>query len=151
MQRQLEVDPLGDDPLLGAGADEEKVLLPVVVEAKAAALRPPGRPAGVGRDAGSAARLRGGRLAAAPGDEGTDPLDGLRRHAAAEAQPRHELAVVDDAPAEGRFGHSRGPAEARDLLQQRLVAGATARARRLGEQAGVEGSRGGKGLHPLRR
>jgi hypothetical protein len=43
-QAQLEVDPLGDDPLLGTGADEEEVLLPVVVEAKAPAW--PARAAG---------------------------------------------------------------------------------------------------------
>src|SRR5205085_10933356 len=57
-------------------------------------------------------------------DERVDALDGLRGHAAAEAQSRHELAVVDGAPAERTFGHANALTEADDLRQERVVVAA---------------------------
>ncbi len=52
--------------------------------------------------------------------EAADAVERLGGDAAAVAQPRGELAVVDGAPAEGRFGKPGVPAIVGDFLQQFL-------------------------------
>jgi hypothetical protein len=54
------------------------------------------------------------------GHEGHDAIDGFGGNAAAVSQPIGELAVVDGAAAEGRFGQPGMPAEIGNLLKQLL-------------------------------
>src|SRR5262245_41512046 len=155
----LKRDAAGDHPFFAAGIDEQQVLLPVVEEAEVAL-----RVALAGR------RRRGrgdggARFARALDDGGTrdrgpvglheaaDAVERLGGDAAAVAQPRSELAVIDGAPAEGRFRKSAVPAIVGDFLQQVLrVHGLYAstfrsdlRAPRLGDGLG-----GGAGTGPQR-
>jgi hypothetical protein len=58
-----------------------------------------------------------GRLAM-PRDIGAHPLEGFGGDAAAVAQARRELAVIDRKPAEGRFGKPNLPAVDQDLLEE---------------------------------
>ena len=130
-------------PLLAAGIDEHQVFLAVVEEAEILVAR-----SGIGRlfglrrtvRAGNAGRRRGDLVYRAAGaigvagnrlgssvvapafrtavHEGLQPVERIERHALAVAQPRHELAVIDGEPAEGRFRHFVATAIGRDLRQQ---------------------------------
>src|SRR5215475_2806853 len=122
----LKRDAAGDHPFFAAGIDEQQVLLPVVEEAEVA----------LGIAFAGRRRYRRGngraRLARALDDgrtrnrgavgfhEAADAVERLGGDAAAVAQPRGELAVVDGAPAEGRFRKSAVPAIVGDFLQQVL-------------------------------
>src|SRR5215472_6482348 len=123
---ELERDAARDHPFFAAGIDEQQVLLPVVEEAEIALRVAFAGRRGCRRDDG------GARLARALDDGGTrnrgpvglheaaDAVERLGGDAAAVAQPRGELAVVDGAPAERRFRKSAVPAIVGDFLQQVL-------------------------------
>src|SRR5262249_1687308 len=122
----LKRDAAGDHPFFAAGIDEQQILLAVVEEAEVA----------LGIAFAGRRRCRrgdgGARFARALDDGGTrnrgavglhkaaDAVERLGGDAAAVAQPRRELTVVDSAPAEGRFRKSAVPAIVGDLLQQVL-------------------------------
>src|SRR5262249_39140239 len=135
-----------------AGVDEQQVLLPIVEEAE------------VALGIAFAGRCRcgwgdcGARFARALDDGGTrkrgpvglheaaDAVGGVGGGAAAVAQPRGELAVIDGAPAEGRFRKAAVATIVGDFLQQVLrVHGPTfrsnLRAPRLGTACGVRRNR----------
>ena len=109
--RQFLGDAVRDLPLLAAGIDEQQIFLPVVEEAEVAR-----RIAVRQRRRGDGRRQRRARLARAFDDRQPLALRRMRRHktvdavervggdAAAVAQPRRKLAVVDGAAAEGGFG-----------------------------------------------
>ena len=123
---ELHADAAGDHLLLAAGVDEQQVFLAVVEEAEVArgrilSARSPLRPAsgaGVTRSSGISSGGAVGASTPRRGQEGADPLQRLRRDAGAVAQPGHELAVVDRAAAERRFGHVGAAAELGNAVQQ---------------------------------
>src|SRR5262249_28514168 len=121
---ELELDALRDHPFLGAGADEEQVLLPVVVEAKARLRVAFADHAWRDRQAAGRERTLARRAAESPVHERADAIDGLGRHAAAHPEARHELAVIHRAPAEGALRHAGVPAKGHDLGQEIVVAAA---------------------------
>ena len=123
---------LGHHPLFAAGVDEQQVLLPVVEEAeivlRVARAGRSGRHGDGSRgfhrtmfsralDDGGTCRQRGRPVAV---HEGTDAVERLGGDAAAVAQPRCQLAVVDRAPAEGQFGEPGLAAVVGDFDQQFL-------------------------------
>src|SRR5262245_36579561 len=122
----LKRDAAGDHPFFAAGIDEQQVLLPVVAEAEVALRVAFAGRRWCGRGDGGARFARslddgGTRDRGAVGlHEAADAVERLGGDAAAVAQPRGELAVVDGAPAEGRFRKSAVPAIVGDLLQQVL-------------------------------
>ena len=117
-------------PFLAAGVDEQQIFLPVVEETEVA-LRV-GRPCGGGGRRPAAAAGAAGRASRARSMIVGAPVRGVRRHetvdavervggdAPAVAQPRRQLAVVDRAAAEGRFGKPGLPAIIGNFLQQLL-------------------------------
>jgi hypothetical protein len=56
-----------------------------------------------------------------------NPLEGLGRDAAAVAQARDKLAIVDDAPPEGALRHADALAERGNLTRKLIVARASPR------------------------
>ena len=119
-------------PLLAAGVDEEEILLPVVEEAEIA-LRVVGmqrrgwhrrRRCGRARRVGAFDDRRARRRALVLGwvrlHETVNPIERVGGDAAAIAQPRRELAVVDRAAAEGGFGQAGAPAIIGDFRKQLL-------------------------------
>ena len=111
--RQFLGDAVRDLPLLAAGVDEQQIFLPVVEEAEIAL-----RIARRERRRGQRRRQRRARRVRALDDRRPFALRRIRRHeavdavervggdAAAVAQPRRKLAVVDGAAAEGGFRQS---------------------------------------------
>ena len=126
-------------PFLAAGVDEEQILLPIVEKSEIAL--------GVGRLAGCGGGLCGRRLCGdrlqrrsggRPGFAGSfyhdwtwslwwvsshEAMDAIERiggDAAAVAEPRGELAVIDGPASEGRFGKSGLPTIVGDFLEQLL-------------------------------
>ena len=148
MLRELERDAVRHHPFFRAGVDEQQVLLPVVEEAEVALrIGAAGGGGGTDRSRGDGWRHRCERRhgcgAEASGDvpacvlrprdhrgpragvavgrhEAADAVERLGGDAAAVAQPAGELAVVDRAAAEGRFGQAGLPAIVGDFLQQFL-------------------------------
>ena len=125
---ELQRHAVRDHPFLAAGVDEQQILLPVVEEAEIALRVVARRGAAAGR--GPTARAGGGRsmiegraLSRRRGcvHEGADAVERVGRDPPAVAQPRRELAVVDGAAAEGRFGEPGLAAIVGDFLQQLLV------------------------------
>src|SRR5262249_55921966 len=120
---ELEAHAPRDHVLLAAGIDEQQVLLAVVEEAeillrRELARRRRGRLC-AGADERQQLRRRIARTRQAVlRDELVDPGQGLRGDARAVAQARDELAVVDGAASERRFGHAGAPAEVRDASEQ---------------------------------
>ena len=124
--RQLLGNAVRDLPFLAAGVDEQQIFLPVVEKAKITR-----RIARFRRHDGQR-RRHGAQLARAFDDRGARALRGMGRHeavdavervggnAAAVAQPRGELAVIDRAASEGRFRQAGLPAIIRNLLKQLL-------------------------------
>ena len=123
-------DAVRDFPFLAAGVDEQQIFLPVVEEAEIAL-----RVARFSRRRGGRRRQRRGQPRVSRGRSmivGRCPCAGLRRHeavdavervggdAAAVAQPRGELAVVDRAAAERGFGEAGLPAIVGDFLEELL-------------------------------
>jgi hypothetical protein len=115
--RQLFGDAVRDFPLLAASVDEEQIFLPVVEKPKVS-LRI-GRRAAGGRGNRLQKRHSGGPAFARPLDhDGTRPKGRVGSHeavnaverigcdAAAVAQARRELPVVDRASSEGRLGET---------------------------------------------
>src|SRR5260221_1733728 len=121
---ELEPDAPRDHVLLAAGIDEEQVLLAVVEEAEVGfriGLRcgHRGMLRGTGMDQRHQLRRRiADARAAMLRYEIVDAGEGLGGDARPVAQPRDELAVVDGAAAESRFGHARAPAKIRDASQK---------------------------------
>ena len=118
-----------------AGVDEQQVLLPVVEEAEVLLrivrrrrrwARAPAPTAGAGPAAARCAlrrardHRRARRRVAIGRHEGADAIERLGGDAAAVAQPACELAVVDRAPAEGRFSEAGVSAIFGYFLQQLL-------------------------------
>src|SRR5207302_916171 len=131
---ELHADALCNHPFLAAGADEQQILLAVVVETEVGlrlVLRLGGHgDPGLIQDCAPIAGQAPGR-GSQPNQtaaldrpvlrhERAHALHGFHGHASADAQAAHELAVVDGAPTEGRFGHADAPAVIRDLAQQLL-------------------------------
>ena len=121
-------------PLLAAGVDEEQILLPVVEEAEIAL-----RVARLGRRRGRERRkrragfreLRSMTMGRGPSGrvgshEAVDAVERVGGDAAAVAQPGGELAVIDGAASEGRFGKSGLAAIIADFLKQLLGVHGTA-------------------------
>src|SRR5262245_3085349 len=122
----LKRDAAGDHPFFAAGIDEQQVLLPVVEEAEVALRVALAGRRRCGRGDGGARFARslddGGTRDRGPVGlhEAADAVERLGGDAAAVAQPRGELAVIDGTPAEGRFRKSAVPAIVGDFLQQVL-------------------------------
>src|SRR5436305_9834612 len=94
--------------------DEQQIFLPVLEKAETAA-----RIALFGRNI-QAVRGRH-RTGQRRGDKGLDAVQRIDGDALALAQPGNQLAVVDGAPAEGRFGHVEFTAEPGDLAKNLVV------------------------------
>ena len=84
-----------------------------------------------GGGASNSTRRRAGARVGAARHEGADAVERVGGDAAAIAQAAGELAVVDGAAAEGRFGEPALAAEFADLLQDLLVHGESFRSERL--------------------
>ena len=149
MMRELFGDAVRDLPFLAAGVDEQQIFLPVVEEAEIAL-----RIAVCGRRCGRQRRRRRGAGRRAFDDRRAAALRRMRRHeavdavervggdAAAVAQPRRELAVIDGAPAEGRFRQPGLPAIVGDFLQAVVVRSWEGAARFGFLDEGARGTRG---------
>jgi hypothetical protein len=120
---EFHADPLGDDPFLAAGGDEQQVFLAVVVEAK------------VVRGAGGRLSRRhsqcSGRAVHRAGafaiDEGAHAADRVSGDAPAEAEPADQLAVVHRQPPKGGLCHAGAAAEFGDVAQERFAQRTTSR------------------------
>ena len=126
--REFFGDAVRDLPFLAAGVDEQQIFLPVVEEAEIALrIVRPRRRRGWQRRRHRRAGSRARSMIA-----GRWPCRGMRRHeavdavervggdAAAVAQPRGELAVIDGAAAEGRFRKPGLAAIVRNFLKELL-------------------------------
>src|SRR5216684_4626458 len=104
--------------LLAAGRDEQEIFLPVV-EKPETRRRDVGRgKRGIGRPEGHR-RCRSLRRQAGPmlGQIGADLVERPGGDLGAVAQPRYQLAVIDDQPPEGGFGRLRRAAIVPDFPQ----------------------------------
>ena len=121
---ELQRDAVADLGLLAAGRDEQQVFLPVVEEAKT-------RRRDVRRSGGAIDRpcrrqmsiLRWRRGRAMLGEIGAHLVERAGRDPRAVAQPRHQLAVIDDEAAESGFRGLRGAAKFADLAEDLLGGG----------------------------
>ncbi len=127
--RELHADALCDDPLFAARVDEQQIFLPVVVEAEVVFRLARARE-GYGRR-GRRARIQAPRRRAKTnqparlqrrvvGHEAAHALDCFHGDAAADLEPADELAVVNGAASEGRFGHAYPPAVVGNFVEQLL-------------------------------
>ena len=116
-------------PLFAAGVDEQQILLPVVEEAEIALRVAQLRPARRGREqrkrAAGVSRVRSMTMGRGPcgrmgSHEAVDAVERVGRDPTAVAQPRGELAVIDGAASERRFGKSGLAAIVGDFLKQLL-------------------------------
>jgi hypothetical protein len=110
---QFQRQPVGDHPLFAAGVHEQQVFLAVLEKPEIAA--------GVALFRGYLEPARRGDGSHGCGDEGLNPVQRIDGDALALTQPGDQLAIVDRATAEGRFGHVRLAAEFGDLGQDLVV------------------------------
>ena len=120
---EFHADPLGDDPLLAAGGDEQQVFLAIVVEAEVVR--------GAGRRRLAQQASGAGMPFTAPACSPTMKARTRFTVSLVTRPPRRrrldQLAVVDRQPPEGGFRHAGAAAEFGDVAQERFAQWTTSR------------------------